>query len=171
MSVKFEDLAIGYNVEVHYEPQSNGSIALFDFVPHDVELEKLPTLPFKIAGINKKYYNENNDVCIMVEIISPYKDQNIGWNFIDQSEMSAWKSEGWNLSGKIDLTTTLYLITYKSVNLIKSKGVSLKKYGHFCIECKDYFPYAESNTTDDRLLCYSCRTTYAWKHPNLKPAT
>jgi len=29
--------------------------------------------------------------------------------------------------------------------------------GLFCSKCSDYFPYAESNQSDGKLICYSCR--------------
>ena len=169
MSVAFKDLATGYTVEVKIENQRNGSIALFDHIPHDVDLNQLPTLPFKIIGLNSTYLGEGNEVCVMIEIPDTY--QNLGWNFIDQDEIDEWTSQGWKLISEINESITVYLINLKTVDSIKSKGVSLKRYGHSCIECKDYFPYAESNTADDRLVCYSCRTTHSWKYQNLKPTT
>ena len=169
MSVSFKDLSPGFTVEVKIEKQSNGKIALFDFLPEDLNLNELNTLPFKILGLNSSYLKDGNDVCVMIEIPDSY--ENLGWNFIDQDEIDEWKSLGWNLINNINEQITVYLINVKTVDSIKSKGVSLKKYGLFCAECKDFFPYAESNMSDDRLLCYSCRTTYRWKYPNLKTTT
>jgi hypothetical protein len=162
MSVTFKDLATGYTVEVKIENQSNGKIALFDHIPYNVNLEKLPTLPFKIIGLNSTYLSDGNDVCVMIQIPDDYP--NLGWSFIDQDEIDEWKSLGWKLIDNIDKSITVYLINIQTVDSIKSKGVSLKSYGHSCVECKDYFPYAEANMSDGRLLCYSCRSTCGWKY-------
>lgn len=37
-----------------------------------------------------------------------------------------------------------------------------------CCECKEAYPYAESNMSGGRLLCYSCRSTLRWKYPECK---
>lgn len=166
-TVNFSDLALDQEVEVLFDKDSEGRLILWDYLPSDIKLSDLQTSTFKIIGLNPKLNSENSEACIMIQA-----SEDIGWTFINTEEVDEWKSLGWNFSSKLDLDFCVLIISIKTVSSIKnSKGVSLKKYGHFCIECKDYFPYAESNTTDDRLLCYSCRTTYGWKYPNLKPAT
>lgn len=32
------------------------------------------------------------------------------------------------------------------------------KYGHFCIKCRDYNEYAESNLDNNKFICFACRS-------------
>jgi hypothetical protein len=36
--------------------------------------------------------------------------------------------------------------------------------GMFCCDCLDFYPMAESNLNNGKLLCYSCRDTKSWKY-------
>jgi hypothetical protein len=36
--------------------------------------------------------------------------------------------------------------------------------GMFCCDCKNFFQYAVANLKNDALLCYSCRSSNAWKY-------
>lgn len=165
--INFSNLSLDQDIEVFFDKDSEGRFILWDYLPSDIDLSKLQTSIFKIIGLNSKLHSDNSEACIMIQV-----SEDIGWNFLDSDEVDEWKGLGWKFSDKLNLDFSVLIISIKTISKIKnSKGVSLKKYGHFCIECKDYFPYAESNTTDDRLLCYSCRTTYAWKYLNLKSAT
>lgn len=55
-------------------------------------------------------------------------------------------------------------------NIFSSKEAIAKicgPYGHSCLHCSEHYEYAESNTNDNRLLCYSCRSTEKWRYKNL----
>jgi hypothetical protein len=166
-TVNFSDLDLNQKIEVFSDKDSEGRLMLWDYLPSDVNLSELQTSTFEIVGLNFKLHSENSEACIMIQV-----SEDIGWNFLDSNEIDEWKGLGWKLSNKLDLDFFVLIISLKTVSKIKTfKGISLTKYGHFCIDCKDYFPYALSNTVDDRLVCYSCRTTHSWKYQNLKPTT
>lgn len=162
-NINFSDLALNQEVEVFCSKDSEGRIILWDYLPSDVNLTELQTSTFKIVALNSKLHSDNSEACIMIEA-----SEDIGWTFLDSDEVDEWKGLGWNLSKSLTLDSAVLIISIKTIAKIKS-GIkaAVKKYGHFCIECKNYFSYAESNTTDERLICYSCRTTYGWKYAGL----
>jgi len=161
MSTDFKDLELNQEVEVYFDVDHDGGLMLWDHLPSDIDLSQLKTLNFQLLGLNNKYYSENNQACVMIKVPA-----SSGWTFTDQEEINSWKNQGWNLSNKIDETISVYLVSIKTIHKIKSAApkILLKKSGHFCIECKNYYPYAEANMSDDRLLCYSCRSCYSWKY-------
>lgn len=36
--------------------------------------------------------------------------------------------------------------------------------GYYCCECNNHNKWAEANLTDNRHICYSCKSVYAWKY-------
>lgn len=80
-----------------------------------------------------------------------FQDRNgdIGW-IPDQEDIS-WGIE--NIPG----VTYLWLVAGDTAFISDTLG-------HNCIVCNEYNKWAEPNLIDGRYICYSCKSTYAWKY-------
>lgn len=154
----FDQIKINEYIEIHSGKKPDGEIILWDYLPKDIDLSKTSLLEFKVLGFNKKLHANGNEACVMIEV-SP----DVGWTFYDINEIDDWRSMGWTISNLLDVkNVNVYLVSIHSLNIKKQK--TIKSNGYSCMECKEFYPYAESNMPDDKLLCYSCRSTCNWKY-------
>ena len=81
----------------------------------------------------------------------------------------------WKISNNPDIKYLLdpkyhnyygYFMSCEDIQLLPSKSfksVDPSKDGCFCLDCKNFYYMAAPNTAAG-LVCYSCRSTNAWKH-------
>lgn len=162
MGVNFYDLSLDQEIEIYANASHNDGLYFFDYPPDDLDYDSLDIVFAKIVGLNSFFYGEKSNLCVIIEVPDEFKK--CAWNFSDSSEIADWKKLTWQLSDSISEKTNLFLINLKTIKGIKQEIKKNISNGCACIECKEFYPYAEPNLSNDKLLCYSCRKTYSWKY-------
>jgi len=162
MNINFSDLSLDQEIEIYANISNNDGLYFFDYPPDDLDYDSLDVVFAKIVGLNPFFHNSGSTLCIIIEVPEDYKK--CAWNFHDSLEIDDWKKLNWQLSPSVNETTNLFLINFKTVKGIKKENKKNKSSGCACIECKEFYPYAEPNFSNDKLLCYSCRSSYSWKY-------
>jgi hypothetical protein len=148
--ITFDKLSLDDLVEVYVN-----SYSIIDH--HKKDYSKYKTSQAKVIGLNSSLDHEVG-CSIMVEVLDPELDY---W-LLPLDHKHTYESQGFVFSKNLANNTRCWQIPYTSIKSISSNKTTHND-GCFCLECKEFYPYAVPNM-DKGLLCYSCRSTNLWKY-------
>lgn len=145
-----KDLSLGDEVEVFYNNRY-----IIDSYQKDFDCNKYKKTIAKVYGISPFINDYNQSVIIEVA-------ENFEYWELPKKELYIYERD-FNFKFISDFPDKIraWQIPYSSISSILTKK-SLNS-GCFCLECKEYYPYAVPNR-ENGLLCYSCRTSVGWKY-------